>query len=475
MNKIRIFAWRITLRRRSFFLPFCFLAFSLPSFAANEIFIVRIEDATINPITAEYISGAIDQAEREKAECLILELDTPGGLVTSTHAIVKKIMSAAIPVVVYISPSGSRAGSAGVFITYASHIAAMAPSTRIGAAHPVSIGGEEKRNFWDALRDWIDSLSKKKEEPQTAKEDKEVHKEKKLAVGEEKVLKDTVAFIESLARERNRNVEWGIKSVTESASITEEKALEMKVVELIAKDRGDLLNQLNGWNVKIGETEKVLKTKDAPLIPIEMTLRQKFLNVLANPNIAYFFLLLGFYGLLFEVTHPGIGVPGVLGAIFIILALFSFQLLPTNYAGLALIILGITLFGAEILIPGFGLPTLGGLVCMVLGSLLLFNSPHEWMRVSSTLILSLTLSTAVITLVLVRAVVSSHRKKIKGGREGLIGETGQAETEIRPGQEGKVFVHGELWNAVSNQKIAAGDKVKIVNLDGMTLEVQKKE
>ncbi|HXV28040.1 MAG TPA: nodulation protein NfeD [bacterium] len=445
------------------------------SLLAADIFVARLEDATINPVTAEYISKALDRAEEENAECFILELDTPGGLLSSTHLMVKRILTAKIPVVVYIAPSGSRAGSAGVFITYASHVAAMAPSTRIGAAHPVSIEGKEKRSIWDALRDWVDALSKKKEEDQKGEESEAKQPAKEKTVGEQKILHDTVAFIESLARERNRNVEWAIQSVTESASITEEKALELHVIELIAKDRRDLLHRLDGWKVKIGEAEKAIQTEGALVVPVEMTLRQKFLNVLANPNIAYFFLMLGFYGLLFEVTHPGIGVPGVLGAIFIILALFSLQLLPTNYAGLALILLGIILFGAEIVIPGFGLPTLGGLVCMVLGSLMLFESPHEWMRVSSTLIISLSLATAAITLILVNAVVKTHRKKIKGGREGLIGETGQCESVIGPGKPGKIFVHGEIWNAVSKQFIAQGETVEIMGLDGMTLEVRKKD
>lgn len=437
----------------------------------NEVYVVKINDDTINPVTADYIIDSIDKAHERGAECLIIELDTPGGLLTSTRLIVKKIMSAGIPIVVYIYPSGSRAGSAGVFITYASHIAAMAPSTNIGAAHPVKMGGGEQRSVWDALRDLVDSFSQKENEPQ--KEDKKTDESEEIDVMSGKILHDTVAFIKALANERNRNVEWAEKSVAESASITEEEALINNVIEIIAKDEKDLLSKLDGMEVKVRDTIKTLNTKDVILRYVDMNFRQRFLNVLANPNIAYILLMLGFYGLLFEVTHPGVGFPGIAGAICIILAFFSMQILPTNYAGLALILLGIILFIAEAKVPGFGLLTLGGLVCMVLGSLLLFESPYEIMRVSLTLIISLTLATAFITLILVRAVIISHKRKVVSGKEGLAGEIGHAQTDITLGKEGKAFVHGEIWNAVSKENIKKGDKIKVVSVDGMTIEVRK--
>ncbi|MCM8775390.1 MAG: nodulation protein NfeD, partial [Candidatus Omnitrophica bacterium] len=409
-----------------------------------------------------------DQAEADEAEALVIELDTPGGLLNSTRLIVKRILSSKVPVVVYIAPSGSRAGSAGVFITYASHIAAMAPSTNIGAAHPVQIDGRE-RTIWDALRDFLDSLARAK---WGQKKDQGLDG-KQAEPLDAKILNDTVAFVKTMARERNRNAEWAEKSVAESASITEVEALQLKVIELIAKDVEDLLNQIHGRSVALGNVQKTLNTQRVRVVSIPMTFRQQFLNVLANPNIAYFLLLLGFYGLLFEVTHAGSAVPGILGTIFIILAFFSMQMLPTNYAGLALILLGVILFVAEMFITGFGLPTLGGLICMVLGSLLLFESPNELMRVSLSLIFSLTLSTAVITLILVRAVLVSHRRKIQSGEEGLIGESGRAQTDIPAGREGKVFVHGEIWNAVSKQEIRSGELVEVVRVDGMTLEVKR--
>lgn len=431
----------------------------------KEIYIAKIDDNTINPVTAAYIAKAIKEAEKNKAECLIVELDTPGGLVSSTRTIVKKIIASEIPVIVYIYPSGARAGSAGVFITYASHIAAMAPSTNIGAAHPVKMGTQSK-SIWDVLQEALKMAQGKKE-------DKIAEEEEKKNPLEDKILNDTVAFVKAMAMERNRNSEWAEKSITESASITEKEAKEKNVIEIIAKNEKDLIGKIDGMKIKINDQQKILQTKQAKISYIEMDLRQRILNVLANPNIAYLLMLLGFYGLLFEVTHPGVGFPGVAGAICLILAFFSLQMLPTNYAGVALIVLGLILFIAEAMVPGFGLLTLGGLVCMVLGSLILFKSSEQIMRVSLILIASVALTTATITIVLVRAVIISHRKKVISGQEGLIEARGHAKTHLIPGKEGKVFVHGEIWNAKSGEEIKKGKEIKVVKVDGMRLEVKR--
>ncbi|MDP2654266.1 MAG: nodulation protein NfeD [Candidatus Omnitrophota bacterium] len=466
---------------------------ALPS--SPVVHVIELNDDTINPVTAEYISRSIDQAEEEGAQCLVIKLDTPGGLLNSTRTIVKKILSARIPVVVYIAPDGSRAGSAGVFITYASHIAAMSPSTNIGAAHPVQIGEQKKEqkddNYWDGLKELLKTMNEKNEErektagdkaegKQAKKEDsaKEQQKEEPEIEADpdpmsSKILQDTVAFVKSLAEERDRNVEWAIKSVTKSSSITASEALELKVVEIIARDETDLLNQLDGRSVKVADKDLVLRTKDAPVKRIPMTFRQKFFNVLANPNIAYIFMILGFYGLLYEVTHPGFGAPGILGFIFLVLAFYSMQALPTNYAAVALIILGLVLLVAEAFVPGFGLLTLAGVGCMILGSMLLFDSSLPMMKVSKGLIFSLTLTTALITTFLVQATIRAHSRKIKGGREGLIGEKGEARTLIGTEQEGRVFVHGELWNAVSDESIPAGEKVTVTAVEGLTVKVKK--
>lgn len=471
-------------------------SFSLPQ---NKVHLIQLSDDTINPVTADYIIQSIDRATEENAQCLIIKLDTPGGLLSSTRLIVKKMLTSKVPIVVYIAPAGSRAGSAGVFITYASHVAAMAPSTNIGAAHPVQMGGSAPRRTgeWDELKRLIEDLRKTKT---TGKEDaveekdvtnveaeKDIDEKPEAGVEEKfeadehpmesKILHDTVAFIKAIAKERNRNVEWGVESVVKSASITSGEALEKGVVELIAKNDNDLLEQLDGRVVMINGKEVTLKTKDAYIQSIEMDSRQKFFNVLANPNIAYFLMILGFYGLLFEVTHPGFGVPGILGTIFLILAFYSMQTLPTNYAGLALLILGIILLITEAFTPTFGVLTLGGLTCMILGSMLLFESTDPVMRVSKAAIFSLSLTTAAISLFLVSAVIRSQRAKVKGGQEGLIGQTAEVSRSIAPNRKGKVFVHGEIWNAISSDTIKKGEEVSIVEVNGLILTVKllKKE
>ncbi len=438
------------------------LFFLQPIFSSspNEVFILDLTDVTINPVTADYLTSAIDQAEKEKAHCVIIKLDTPGGLLDSTRKIVKKILSSKVPIVVYISPSGARAGSAGVFITYASHIAAMAPSTNIGAAHPVEFGIGPSHfknsktfggdNDGDSQKDISD------DDPMKSK-----------------ILNDTTAFIKAMAQKRKRNVEWAVKSVTQSDSITETEALEKGVIELIAKDEKDLLDQLDGKTIDIDGNTVTLHTKDAVIHRVNMDFRQNFFNTLANPNIAYIFLILGFYGLLYEITHPGFGIPGIAGGIMLILSFFSMQLLPTNYAGVALILLAVVLFIAEAKGAGMGFLTMGGLVSMILGSMLLFDSPLPMMRVSMSLVAGLSITTAAITIFLVRAVLRSHKRKVLSGKEELIGEEGVVYSETVSEKGGKVFVHGEIWNARAEEKIKKDEKIKVVALKDLSMKVRK--
>lgn len=436
--------------------------------------VIQLEDDTINPVTAEYILNAIARAEASGAQCLIIRLDTPGGLLNSTRTIVKAIMAAQVPVVVYIAPGGSRAGSAGVFMTYAAHVAAMAPSTNIGAAHPVQMGQRDERtNMWDALKELV--KAKKTENGETGEENPAADEGETADARpmESKILNDTVAFIKSIAEQRGRNVDWAVQSVVKSESITEQDALVKGVIEIIAVDNADLLRQLDGRVVMAGSEERVLATRDARIRTVPMTGRQKLFNILANPNVAYILMILGFYGLLYEVTNPGIGVPGIAGTIFLILAFFSMQTLPTNYAGLALVVLGLMLFAAEAMVPGFGLLTLGGLVSLVLGSLLLFDSSVPVMRVSLSVVLPFALATAGMTVFLVRAVVRAHHRRAVSGKEGLVGAVGTARQAIAAGVEGKVFVHGEIWNAAAEDDIAQGDRVVVVKVDGLMLTVKK--
>lgn len=444
-------------------MSFLFLPAQNFSSSANEIFILDLNDVTINPVTADYLIHGIDQAQKKNADCLIVKLDTPGGLLDSTHKIVKKILSSKVPIIVYIFPSGARAGSAGVFITYASHLAAMAPSTNIGAAHPVEFGGKNP----------LDKGLKKIDQPLKESKDEEKEDVSDDDPMKSKILNDTVAFIKAIAQKRKRNVEWAIKSVTQSDSITETEALEKKVIELIAKDEKDLLDQLDGKTVEIDGNTVTLRTQDAAIRYLNMDFRQKFFNILANPNIAYIFLILGFYGLLYEITHPGFGMPGIVGAILLILSFFSMQLLPTNYAAVALIMLAVGLFIAEASTAGLGFLTAGGLLSMILGSMLLFDSPVPVMRVSMSLMTALSITTAAITIFLVRAILSSHQRKVLSGREELIGEDGVVYSKEVSGKGGKVFVHGEIWNAWADENIKEGEKIKIVEMKGLNMKVIK--
>jgi membrane-bound serine protease (ClpP class) len=462
--------------------------------SAKTVYVAKIEDEIINPISAEYLMNAIDRAETTGAECLIIELDTPGGLLSSTRQIVKKIMNAKVPIVVYVYPRGSRAGSAGVFITLAANVAAMAPSTNIGAAHPVNIGGKKDSNG-QGFKELIEYLKqpKKEDKPEQEKEQstktekqEEIKEEAKKEKAEkpkkdyakdsqdpmaDKIMNDTIAWITTIAKQRGRNVEWAVRAVKESISDSEDAALEAGVIDLIADDLDDLLKKLNGRKVKTVDQEYTLNTENTVVKYILATIREKVLRTISNPNIAYFLMLLGFYGLLYEFTHPGIGFPGIAGAICLILALYSFQSLPVNYAGLALIVLGIILFIAEAQVISYGLLTLGGSVCMLLGSLMLFDTPHEFMRVSLGTVIPLILSTALITIFLMGAVFKARAHKVVSGIEGLIGEQGKAKTNIDP--EGKVYVHGELWAAESEVMINAGDKVVITGVQGLKVTVRK--
>ena len=466
-----------------------FLCQKVFSSNANEVFILELNDVTINPVTADYLSSGIDEAIKKKAQCVIIKLDTPGGLLESTHRIVKKILSSRIPIVVYISPSGARAGSAGVFITYASHLAAMAPSTNIGAAHPVELGGlgsgwKDFKEMKYAPPNPNDEKVKSDTEQKDSREksplnkpkeldDKDLNKEDSLADPmKNKILNDTVAFIKTMAKKRKRNIEWAVKSVTHSDSITETEAFEKGVVELIAKDEKDLLNQLEGRSVEIDGREIILHTKEVMIRRMDMDFRQKFFNILANPNIAYLFLILGFYGLLYEITHPSLVVPGVTGLILLILSFFSMQMLPTNYAGVALIMLAVVLFIAEAKVGGIGFLMVGGLVSMILGSMLLFDSSST-LGVSLSLIAGLTAVTAAITIFLVRAVMRSHQRKVLSGKEELVGAEGVVYSETLSPDGGKVFLHGEIWNAWAQEVLKKDEKIKVVEVEGLTVKVKR--
>lgn len=423
-----------------------FVCFLIPLFLLGEkIYTVRL-DGVINPASSRYIENSLKHAVEDSAICFILEMDTPGGLMTAMKDIVKLELNAAIPFIVYIAPSGAQAASAGVFITLAAHYAAMAPGTNIGAAHPVSIGGGT---------------------PGEVSQDS-------LGIMEEKTLNDAVAYIRSLAETRNRNADWAEDAVRKSVSITANEAVELNVVDTLAENLDDLLKILNGKTFQVQKDSITLpiNLSQKPVVYHEMSWMDRLLDVLSNPNIAYIFLMLGIYGLFFEITHPGSIFPGVLGVFFLIIAFFSLQMLPVNYAGIALIILGIILLILEVNIVSFGLLTIGGLAAMLIGSTMLIDSPDPLLRISRGIIYPIVLLTAIFILVTVRLVIKAIKNPPITGYEGLKGLIGTAETDITP-ENGTVFVNGELWKAISDSSIPKGCKVKILDVDHMVLKVTK--
>jgi membrane-bound serine protease (ClpP class) len=403
------------------------------SLYAEHVDIITI-DGPITPVIAKYIDDAINMAGKNDAECLIVEMDTPGGLLQATLKIDKRMLSSEVPVIVYISPSGGRAASAGVFISYAAHVVAMAPSTNIGSAHPVTMGGQD-----------------------TSK------------VMMEKVTNDAVAHIKGLAKKRGRNIEWAEEAVRKSVSITEKEAFEKNVINIIADNIIHLLEQLDGKNIDLLENEKILKTKNVEIRRYPMGWRYQILNKISDPNIAYILMMLGIMGLFFELQNPGGILPGVLGAIFLILAFFALQVLTINAAGLLLILLGILFFILEVNIPSFGILTIGGVVSMLLGSLMLFKSPA--MKVSLSVIIPLVIITALFFVLGLSMALRTRLTKATTGKQGLIGEEGVVVNALNP--EGQITVHGEVWRAESTDNIKKGEKVKVIDVLGLLLKVKK--
>lgn len=403
---------------------------------AGQVMVITVQ-GVINPVSSEYIEKSIEEANEQGMEALVIELDTPGGLDTSMRSIIKVINVSEVPVVVYVAPSGARAASAGVFITMAAHIAAMAPGTNIGAAHPVGIGGKMDKTMV------------------------------------EKVTNDAVAYIKSIAERRGRNVKWAEDAVRESVSVTAREALKLGVIDLVSKDIKSLLDSIDGMKVKTPAGEKVLHTRGASVVRKEMGLRLKILATISNPNIAYILMLLGFYGLFFEFTNPGSIFPGVVGGICLILAFYAFQTLPVNYAGLLLIILAVILFVLEVKITSGGILTIGGIISMIIGSIMLFESPGPFIKLSIYLIVPAVLITAFFFSLTVGLAVKAWKRKPVTGVEGLTGLEGVAHTDVFEG--GMVLVHGEYWRAYSDEPIKKGERVIVESVSGLRIKVRKEE
>ena len=406
-----------------------------PVSAAAPVATIQI-DGVISPVTVRLVETSLARAQSEGASALVIQLDTPGGLERSMRLICQRLLNAEIPVIVYVAPTGSRAASAGVFITMAAHVAAMAPATNIGAAHPVAIGGG------------VDKESMKK------------------------IENDAAAFARTIAVERGRNAEWAEKAVRQSVSITEREAVKLKVVDLVADSLPDLLDKIDGRSVKTARGAVTLQTRGVTVKAIEIGFRDRVLNVITDPNIAYILMMLGMLGLFFELSNPGAILPGVIGGISLILAFFALQSLPINYAGLLLILFGIVLLIAEIKVVSHGVLAIGGIVALALGSLMLFDAPEIGFRVSWWVILPTVGATAGMFLVAVAAGLRALSARAPAGGSALIGQTGVARGALSP--EGQVLVQGELWRAVAQgAPVAEGARVRVVGAKGLTLTVEK--
>ncbi len=403
---------------------------------AQPIHVISL-DATINPATADYVHQSIEKAVNEKAECLIIALNTPGGLLKSTRVIVSDLLTAKIPIVVYVSPAGSQAASAGAFITLAAHVAAMTPGTNIGAAHPVGMQGGEQ-----------DSISS------------------------QKATNDAAAFIRAISEKRKRNIKWAEEAVRQSTSLSDTEALRDSVIDLIARDLDDLVRKLDGRIVQLDSGPDTIRTAGAQVVRKTMDWKSTILDLLSDPNIAYIFFLLGMYGLIFELYNPGSVLPGVVGVISLILAFYSLHTLPVNYAGLALLVVGVILFLLEIKITSYGLLSIGGALCLLLGSVMLIDveSPLEVLRVSWLVIIPSVVVTVLFFLFAIGMGVRAQRRKPTTGEEGIIGETGVALQELNP--DGQVRVHGEIWSATATSPpVHAGDPIVVTGMHGLHLTV----
>jgi len=419
--------------------------------AGGHVLLLTIEEA-IGPATEDYIKRALETAARDKAKLVVIRMDTPGGLDTAMRGIIKSITSSPVPVASWVAPTGSRAASAGTYILYASHIAAMAPGTNVGAATPVRIGGGASPG----------STGKDKQD--------EAAGDTATDAGKQKIINDAVAYLRSLAELRGRNQEWAEKAVREADSVAASEALQLGVIDIVATGMADLMKQIDGREVLIQGQKRTLQTAAAVIDQLAPDWRSRFLSVITNPNVAYILMLIGIYGLMLEFSNPGAIVPGTIGAISLLLALYSFQLLPINYAGMGLILLGVALMVGEAFQPSFGVLGIGGLTAFVIGSMILMDTDVPGFGIDISVIVTFAIISALVFIVVIGMAIKARRRPVVSGLEQLVGAEATVLADF-DGQ-GKVSIHSETWQALSGGPLRKGQAVKVSGIGGLTLRVE---
>lgn len=435
----------------------------------KHIIQLTIEGA-IGPATGDYIERALDTVVPQQIELVVITMDTPGGLDTAMRDIIKNITNSAVPVATYVAPTGARAASAGTYILYASHIAAMSPGTNLGAATPVNIGDISPGN--------TGGKEKKEGNEKEAEEDRDAREDKPAAYDngdtmKRKTVNDAVAYIRGLAELHGRNQEWAEKAVREAASLPAGEALELNVIDIIATGMGDLLQQIDGREVSVQGQERTLHTAGLVIKEIDPDWRSRFLSVITNPNIAYILMLIGIYGLILEFSNPGAIVPGTVGAISLLIALYAFQLLPITYAGMGLILLGVALMVGEAFEPSFGMLGIGGIAAFVFGSIILIDTDIPDFSIDISVIITFAIVSALVFIVVIGMAIKARRRPVVTGLEELIG--GEANVIDDFDRQGKVSIHSETWDAFSNIPLHKGQQVKVTGIKGLTLQVDPLE